>query len=62
VCKTPREQQAAVAAGSLIERTDPTWNKRRRLDANLGVLLLAASFMKPEDEKPESGQAAGAPS
>ena len=44
VCKTPREQQVAVEAGSLRERTDPTWKKRRRLDANLGLVAAIVSW------------------
>jgi hypothetical protein len=44
VCKTPREQQAAVEAGSLKERTDPTWKKRRRQDANLGLVAAIVSW------------------
>ena len=44
VCKTPREQQVAVEAGSLKERTDPTWKKRRRLDANLGLVAAIVGW------------------
>lgn len=44
VCKTPREQQVAVEAGSLRERTDPTWKKRRRRDANLGLVAAIVSW------------------
>ena len=44
VCKTPREQQVAVEAGSLKERTDPTWKKRRRQDANLGLVAAIVAW------------------
>jgi hypothetical protein len=44
VCKTPREQQVAVESGSLRERTDPTWKKRRRLDANLGLVAAIVAW------------------
>lgn len=44
MCKTPREQQVVVEAGSLRERTDPTWKKRRRLDANLGLVAAIVSW------------------
>lgn len=39
-CHTPREEQAAVEAGSLQARTKPGWELIGRLDADLPVLTL----------------------
>lgn len=44
VCKTPREQQLAAEPGSTTERTTPGWQKRNRLDANLGLIAGVVSI------------------
>lgn len=38
VCKTPREEQLVVEAGSLKERAKPGFEKRGRLDSDLGIV------------------------
>ena len=43
-CKTPREQQMAVEAGSLKERTQPGYKLRGRMDAQLGLLAMVVAF------------------
>jgi len=43
-CKTPREAQRAVEAGSLKERATPSWEKAGRRDLDLGMLAAIVAW------------------
>lgn len=43
-CKTPREEQLTVEAGSLKEQTAPGYALRNRLDAKLGILAAVVAW------------------
>jgi hypothetical protein len=43
-CHTPRDQQLSVEAGSLKAQTEPGWELKGRLDADLGLIAWLAVF------------------
>jgi hypothetical protein len=43
-CKTPRDAQASVEAGSLKEKADPAWQLRGRLDAQFPLVAYLLSW------------------